>query len=172
MIHFTYAYSTHRYRIDHSIGKYNHLVSNPTQRSYLFGISRLCRQAYYPCHPINCLFWSVDVKASHRDIQLIQRFHQAHPNIQTIFIHDKSTTDQALRDFLINLGVYSTPMYSSCGPKQIPTTILINGNERVDLNHSLIIRPSWSSLKSSSKKSKWVKTLIKFWSYLNLFLSI
>ena len=88
------------------------------------------------------LFWSVDVKASHRDIQLIQRFHQAHPNIQTIFIHDKSTTDQALRDFLINLGVYSTPMYSSSWPKQIPTTILINADERLDLNHS----PHYSTL--------------------------
>ena len=34
------------------------------------------------------LFWNVNVKASHRDIQLIQRFHQAHPDIPTIFIHD------------------------------------------------------------------------------------
>ena len=88
------------------------------------------------------LFWNVDVKASHRDIQLIQRFHQAHPDIQTIFIHDSGTTDDVLRNFLINLGVYTTPMYSSSWPKQIPTTILINGNERVDLNHS----PHYSTL--------------------------
>lgn len=88
------------------------------------------------------LFWNVDVKASHRDIQLIQRFHQAHPDIQTIFIHDSATTDDVLRNFLINLGVYTTPMYSSSWPKQIPTTILINGNERVDLNHS----PHYSTL--------------------------
>ena len=88
------------------------------------------------------LFWNVDVKASHRDIQLVQRFHQAHPDIQTIFIHDKSTTDEALQNFLISLGVYSTPMYSSSWPKQIPTTILINGDERIDLNHS----PHYSTL--------------------------
>ena len=88
------------------------------------------------------LFWNVDVKASHRDIQLIQRFHQAHPDIQTIFIHDSATTDDVLRNFLINLGVYTTPMYSSSWPKQIPTTILINGNERIDLNHS----PHYSTL--------------------------
>ena len=88
------------------------------------------------------LFWNVDVKASHRDIQLIQRFHQAHPDIQTIFIHDSSTTDEALQNFLISLGVYSTPTYSSSWPKQIPTTILINGDERIDLNHS----PHYSTL--------------------------
>lgn len=82
------------------------------------------------------LFWNVNVKASHRDIQLIQRFHQAHPDIQTIFIHDDSTDDDALRNFLINLGVYSTPMYNSAWPEQIPTTILFNGSTRVDFNHS------------------------------------
>ena len=88
------------------------------------------------------LFWNLDVKASHRDIQLIQRFHQAHPDIQTIFIHDRSTTNEALQNFLISLGVYSTPIYSTSWPKQIPTTILINGNERVDLHHS----PHYSTL--------------------------
>ena len=88
------------------------------------------------------LFWNVDVKASHRDIQLIQRFHQAHPAIQTIFIHDSSTTDEELQNFLISLGVYTTPMYSSSWPKQIPTTILINGDDRMDLNHS----PHYSTL--------------------------
>ena len=88
------------------------------------------------------LFWNVDVKASHRDIQLIQRFHQAHPDIQTLFIHDSSTTDDELKNFLISLGVYSTPVYSSSKPKQIPTTILINGDERIDLNHS----PHYSTL--------------------------
>lgn len=82
------------------------------------------------------LFWNVDVKASHRDIQLVQRFHQAHPDIQTIFIHDDGTDEDTLRSFLINLGVYASPTYSSSWPKQIPTTILINGDERVDLNHS------------------------------------
>ena len=88
------------------------------------------------------LFWNLDVKASHRDIQLIQRFHQAHPDIQTIFIHDRSTTNEELQNFLISLGVYATPIYSSSWPKQIPTTILINGSERADLNHS----PHYSTL--------------------------
>lgn len=88
------------------------------------------------------LFWNVDVKASHRDIQLIQRFHQAHPDIQTVFIHDKNTDEDTLRSFLINLGVYATPTYSSSWPKQIPTTVLINGAERIDFNHS----PHYSTL--------------------------
>ena len=70
------------------------------------------------------LFWNVNVKASHRDIQLIQRFHQAHPDIQTVFIHDNSNDDETLRTFLINLGVYSIPAYNSVLPEQIPTTIL------------------------------------------------
>ena len=82
------------------------------------------------------LFWNVNVKASHRDIQLIQRFHQAHPEIQTIFIHDDSLSDAAVRDFLISLGVYSTPAYNVLWPDQIPTTILLNGTTRVDFNHS------------------------------------
>ena len=88
------------------------------------------------------LFWSVDVKASHRDIQLIQRFHQAHPDIQTVFIHENSHSDASLRDFLINLGVYSTPAYNADWPAQIPTTILLNDSSRVDFNHS----PHYSKL--------------------------
>ena len=88
------------------------------------------------------LFWSVDVKASHRDIQLIQRFHQAHPTIQTVFIHKNTQSDASLRDFLINLGVYSTPAYSAAWPEQIPTTILLNGDSRLDFNHS----PHYSKL--------------------------
>ena len=88
------------------------------------------------------LFWNVDVKASHRDIQLIQRFHQAHPDIQTVFIHNNSTSDDSLREFLVNLGVYSTPAYNSAWPEQIPTTILLNGSSRVDFNHS----PHYSTL--------------------------
>ena len=88
------------------------------------------------------LFWNVNVKSSHRDIQLIQRFHQAHPDIKTIFIHDNTRDDDTLRSFLINLGVYATPMYNAPWPEQIPTTILINHNKRVDLNHS----PHYSNL--------------------------
>lgn len=88
------------------------------------------------------LFWSVDVKASHRDIQLIQRFHQAHPDIQTVFIHQNSQSDASLRDFLINLGVYSIPAYNAAWPEQIPTTILLNNSSRVDFNHS----PHYSKL--------------------------
>jgi hypothetical protein len=88
------------------------------------------------------LFWNVNVKASHRDIQLIQRFHQAHPDIQTVFIHDDSKDDNSLRNFLINLGVYSTPIYNSVWPEQIPTTILLNGSTRVDFSHS----PHYSKL--------------------------
>ena len=82
------------------------------------------------------LFWNINVKASHRDIQLVQRFHQAHPDIQTIFIHDNSISDDAVRDFLVNLGVYSTPAYNAFWPDQIPTTILFNGTTRVDFTHS------------------------------------
>ena len=88
------------------------------------------------------LFWNLEVKASHRNIQLIQRFHQAHPDIQTIFIHDKSTDEDTLRSFLISLGVYASPTYSASWPKQIPTTILINGDDRIDFNHS----PHYSTL--------------------------
>ena len=88
------------------------------------------------------LFWNVNVKASHRDIQLIQRFHQAHPDIQTVFIHDNSNDDETLRSFLINLGVYSTPAYNSVFPEQIPTTILLNGDARIDFTHS----PHYSNL--------------------------
>ena len=88
------------------------------------------------------LFWNVNVKASHRDIQLIQRFHQAHPDIQTVFIHDTSNDDETLRSFLINLGVYSTPAYNSVLPEQIPTTILFNGDARIDFTHS----PHYSNL--------------------------
>ena len=88
------------------------------------------------------LFWNVNVKASHRDIQLIQRFHQAHPDIQTVFIHDHSNDDETLRTFLINLGVYSIPAYNSVLPEQIPTTILLNGDARIDFTHS----PHYSNL--------------------------
>ena len=88
------------------------------------------------------LFWDQDVKASHRDIQLIQRFHQAHPNIQTIFVHSKDLSDDALQDFLVNLGVYTTPAYTEIWPEQIPTTILLAHSTRVDLNHS----PHYSQL--------------------------
>ena len=88
------------------------------------------------------LFWSVDVKASHRDIQLIQRFHQAHPDIQTVFIHENSQSDVSLRNFLVNLGVYSSPAYNEAWPEQIPTTILLNDSKRVDFNHS----PHYSKL--------------------------
>lgn len=88
------------------------------------------------------LFWDVNVKASHRDIQLIQRFQQAHPDIQTVFVHDSNTDEESLRSFLVNLGVYTTPAYSSSWPKQIPTTILINDGSRTDFNHS----PHYSTL--------------------------
>ena len=94
--------------------------------------------------PESCivLFWDMDIKASHRDIQLIQRFHQAHPEIQPFFVHPNSESDNTLREFLVELGVYTTPIYSDYWPSQIPTSILLHKNKRIDLNHS----PHYSQL--------------------------
>ena len=88
------------------------------------------------------LYWDMDIKSSHRDIQLIQRFHQAHPEIQTLFVHPNSESENTLRGFLVELGVYTTPLYSEYWPSQIPTTTLIHKKTRVDLNHS----PHYSQL--------------------------
>ena len=88
------------------------------------------------------LFWDMDIKSSHRDIQLIQRFHQAHPEIEPIFVHPNSESENTLREFLVELGVYTTPIYSEYWPSQIPTSILIHKKNRVDLNHS----PHYSQL--------------------------
>ena len=88
------------------------------------------------------LFWDMDTKSSHRDIQLIQRFHQAHPEIQQLFVHPNSQSENTLNMFLIELGVYTTPLYSEYWPDQIPTSILIHKEKRIDLNHS----PHYSQL--------------------------
>mgnify|MGYP000176848025 FL=1 len=88
------------------------------------------------------LFWDTQVKASHRDIQLIQRFHQAHPNIETLFIHDNTQSETVLRDFLISLGVYTTPLYSTAWPEHVPMSILVHQGQRIDLHHS----PHYSQL--------------------------
>lgn len=88
------------------------------------------------------LFWDINIKSSHRDIQLIQRFKQAHPNIETIFIHSKSHSDETLSAFLIDLGVYTTPAYNEAWPNQIPTTILINESSQTSFTHS----PHYSAL--------------------------
>ena len=88
------------------------------------------------------LFWDTQVKASHRDIQLIQRFQQAHPNIETLFIHDNRQSETSLQDFLISLGVYTTPLYSTTWPEHVPMSILIHQGKRIDLHHS----PHYSQL--------------------------
>lgn len=88
------------------------------------------------------LFWDINIKSSHRDIQLIQRFKQAHPEVETIFIHNTSQSEEVLREFLVDLGVYTTPAFNTAWPDQIPTTILINESTRTSFTHS----PHYSTL--------------------------
>ncbi len=88
------------------------------------------------------LFWDIEVKASHRDIQLLHRFHQAHPEIDVYFVHPNSIENTDLEAFLINLGVYTTPVYSETWPSRIPTNILLHKKQRMDLTHS----PTYSEL--------------------------
>ena len=65
------------------------------------------------------LFWDWNIKSSHRAIQLYQRFHQAHPDIHLYFVHKNDHSNDDLNGFLINLGVYTTPLYSKDWPSQI-----------------------------------------------------
>lgn len=88
------------------------------------------------------LFWDIEVKASHRDIQLLHRFQQAHPEIDTYFVHPNSISNEELGNFLISLGVYTTPVYSETWPSRIPTNILLHNGQRTDLSHS----PTYSEL--------------------------
>lgn len=85
--------------------------------------------------PAMVLFWDLSIKSSHRAIQLLQRFHQAHPDVQLYLVHPQTHTDEALTQFLIDFGVYTTPLYSEHWPNQIPSVILINRNIRNDLSH-------------------------------------
>ena len=73
---------------------------------------------------------------------LIQRFHQAHPDIQTVFIHDNSTDDD-FEEFLVNLGVYSTPAYNESWARPDSNHHTLQWLfSRVDFNHS----PHYSTL--------------------------
>ena len=92
--------------------------------------------------PSIVLFWDMEVKASHRDIQLIQRFHQAHPQIEIQLVHKSTISANSLTEFLTSLGVYTTPRYNSEWPEQIPTTLLFHQNQRLELHHS----PHYSQL--------------------------
>ena len=85
--------------------------------------------------PAMVLFWDRSIKSSHRAIQLLQRFHQAHPDIQLYLVHHQTHTDETLTQFLIDFGVYTTPLYSEHWPNQIPNVILINDGIRKDLSH-------------------------------------
>lgn len=83
------------------------------------------------------LFWDWNIKSSHRAIQLYQRFHQAHPDIHLYFIHQETHPHEDLNNFLINLGVYTTPLYSDHWPSQVPMTILVNEDTTEEIHHSL-----------------------------------
>lgn len=89
-----------------------------------------------PQEPCIVLFWDWKIKSSHRAIQLFQRFHQAHPDINVYFIHNTDRTQSEINAFLVNLGVYTTPMYNEHWPSQIPTTILLSDAIRQDLHHT------------------------------------
>ena len=87
--------------------------------------------------PAIILFWDWNIKSSHRAIQLYQRFHQAHPDITLYLVHQQTQTNDDLTGFLINLGVYTTPLYSNDWPSQVPKTILIQNDMRQEFHHSL-----------------------------------
>ena len=86
--------------------------------------------------PAIVLFWDHEIKSSHRDIQLIQRFTQAHPDITVYYVHQPSLTESEIQEFLVDLGVYTTPAFNSVWPNQIPTTVLLKEQEQIIPNHS------------------------------------
>ena len=86
--------------------------------------------------PAIVLFWDREIKSSHRDIQLIQRFTQAHPDITVYYAHQPSIPELEIQGFLVDLGVYTTPVFNKDWPSQIPTTILLTDQEQLTPNHS------------------------------------
>ncbi len=98
--------------------------------------------------PAIILFWDTAIKSSHRDIQLIQRFTQAHPDINTYYVHQNSLKESELTGFLTELGVYTTPALNQEWPSQIPTSILIQNGEQRLPNHS----PHYSDLMDFFKR--------------------
>ena len=85
--------------------------------------------------PAIVLFWDREIKSSHRDIQLIQRFTQAHTDISVYYVH-QPVPELEIQNFLVDLGVYTTPAFNSEWPSQIPTTVLITEEKQLIPNHS------------------------------------
>jgi hypothetical protein len=79
-------------------------------------------------------YWASWNKASHRDIQIIQRFHQRHPEIQIIGVTEFSEDATAVEERIQRLGLYYTQGKIEELPR-LPATILINSQQQLTRNN-------------------------------------
>ena len=82
-------------------------------------------------------FWSTWSKPSHRDIQVLQRLHKKHPDIQVLGIYSSTESVDDLRVIKNEMGIYYPLGITDSFPQTIPLTIVLYNQKKHVLKESL-----------------------------------
>ena len=82
-------------------------------------------------------FWATWSKPSQRDIQVLQRFHKRHPEINVIGVYSDMETKEGIDTIKLDMGIYYPLATATDFPKSIPLTVIYTGKETHILKESL-----------------------------------